>query len=164
MPHEFTARSRTACQQAGIDIERSYKTMQLEIRMGGPVQQRLQIMLNTGLERENSREYRGRPVTGTLNQSPIGEGRRRRNTEGEYVPYRRGTPTPITASERTLLSRLAAGGTVEGHARETGRSIQTTKSQMRSVLHKLGARNRTHAVAIAIRTGTIAAPNTHYDP
>lgn len=55
----------------------------------------------------------------------------------------------LTGREISILSMIAEGKTDEEAARETGRSIHTIKNQVRHLIGKLGAKNRTHAVQIA---------------
>ena len=68
----------------------------------------------------------------------------------------RGEPPQLLGKELSqtqleVLRMVAQGYTYEeiGHARK--RSKQTTKDRMGLVMQKLGARNRTHAVAIAMK-------------
>lgn len=62
---------------------------------------------------------------------------------------------PLTAHEKRILSAAADGLT----NREIGNSFfvseETIKSHVKHILEKLGARNRTHAVALAYRDGLL---------
>ena len=51
--------------------------------------------------------------------------------------------------------------TNQGAAQELGVSIETIKSNVKASILCLGARNRTHAVAIALRSGYIKNPNAY---
>lgn len=67
-------------------------------------------------------------------------------TEGEEL---------ITARERQVLEKLAAGGTNKSIARDLNISLATAKFHVGSLLTKLGARNRTDAVAIGLKLGLL---------
>lgn len=71
-----------------------------------------------------------------------------------------GVPAPgsrgkLTRRQRQILQRLADGESATMAARELGVSEETVKSHMKNILARLGARNRTHAVAIAIRESLV---------
>ena len=61
----------------------------------------------------------------------------------------------VTAREIQVLECVAAGR----HNREIGErlfiSVETVKAHVRNIMAKLGARDRTHAVAIANRRGVV---------
>ncbi len=57
----------------------------------------------------------------------------------------------LTAREIKVLAMIADGKTDEETARTTGRSVHTIKNQVRHLITKLGAKNRTQAVLIAAR-------------
>ena len=57
----------------------------------------------------------------------------------------------LTRRQREILQLLADGGSTVGAAREFGLSEETVKTHTKNILARLGARNRTHAVAIALR-------------
>lgn len=57
----------------------------------------------------------------------------------------------ITGREREILQLLADGESTTFAARELGLSEETVKTHTKNALARLGARNRTHAVAIGIR-------------
>lgn len=54
-----------------------------------------------------------------------------------------------------MLQCVAAGNANKGVAAELGISEETVKAHMKNILAKLGARDRTHAVTIAIKRGII---------
>lgn len=62
---------------------------------------------------------------------------------------------PITARERQVLERLAAGGSNKSIARDLNISLATAKFHVGSLLTKLGARNRTDAVGIGLKLGLL---------
>jgi DNA-binding CsgD family transcriptional regulator len=61
----------------------------------------------------------------------------------------------LTARERDVLERLAEGRATEEIATILCVSPHTIRSRVKTVLRKLGARNREHAVAIALTEGVI---------
>lgn len=65
------------------------------------------------------------------------------------------TGEPLTPREQQVLDKLAAGASNKMIARELDISIATTKFHVASLLAKLGARNRTDAVAIGLRIGLL---------
>lgn len=130
----FSDETRNTCRAHGIDIDQSYAALQLEIRMGGPVMQRLTLELVRGLERSNAKREHFKPQTEAA------------------TPRKR--KTTLSPREKQLLEHLAAGGQVI----QFGTSRNTAKSRMKAASRKLSARNKTHAVALAIRQGQIQVP------
>jgi len=61
----------------------------------------------------------------------------------------------LTAREIDILKQVAAGNANKMVADTLHISEETVKSHMRSILSKLGANDRTHAVTIAIKRGII---------
>jgi DNA-binding CsgD family transcriptional regulator len=61
----------------------------------------------------------------------------------------------LTRRERDVLERLAEGRATEEVAELLHVSPHTIRSRVKSLLRKLGARNREHAVAIALSEGAI---------
>lgn len=59
----------------------------------------------------------------------------------------------LTEREQRVLTRIAEGAEVREMARDFGLSERTIKAIVSVVLTKLGARNRAHAVALAIQEG-----------
>jgi len=57
----------------------------------------------------------------------------------------------LTQRQREILQLLANGESTTVAARELGLSEETVKSHIKTALARLGAKNRTHAVAIALR-------------
>lgn len=62
-----------------------------------------------------------------------------------------GSRGKLTRRQREILQLLANGGSTVVAARELGLSEETIKTHTKNALARLGARNRTHAVAIALR-------------
>jgi DNA-binding NarL/FixJ family response regulator len=67
----------------------------------------------------------------------------------------RGSRGKLTRRQREILQMLADGGSSALTARELGLSEETVKTHTKNALNRLGARNRTHAVAIALRESLI---------
>jgi DNA-binding NarL/FixJ family response regulator len=63
----------------------------------------------------------------------------------------KGSRGKLTRRQRQILQLLADGGTTTGAARRLGVSEETVKTHTKNALARLGAKNRTHAVAIALR-------------
>jgi DNA-binding NarL/FixJ family response regulator len=63
----------------------------------------------------------------------------------------KGSRGKLTRRQREILQLVADGGSTALAARELGLSEETVKTHTKNTLARLGARNRTHAVAIALR-------------
>jgi two-component system, NarL family, response regulator len=66
-----------------------------------------------------------------------------------------GSRGKLTRRQREILQLLADGESTAVAARELGLSEETVKTHTKNALGRLGARNRTHAVAIALRESLI---------
>ena len=62
---------------------------------------------------------------------------------------------PLTPREREILAGAADGETAAQTGARLFLSSETVKSYRKRVIAKLGARNGTHAVALALRTGLL---------
>ena len=67
----------------------------------------------------------------------------------------KGSRGKLTRRQRQILQLLADGGSTTVAARELDVSEETVKTHTKHVLARLEARNRTHAVAIALRESLI---------
>lgn len=67
----------------------------------------------------------------------------------------RGSRGKLTGRQRQILQLIADGEPTTVAARRLGLSEETVKTHTKNALARLGARNRTHAVAIAIRESLI---------
>jgi two-component system, NarL family, response regulator len=67
----------------------------------------------------------------------------------------RGSRGKLTRRQRQILQRLADGQSTTVAARELDLSEETVKTHTKNIMSRLGARNRTHAVAIALRESLI---------
>ncbi|HEY1855095.1 MAG TPA: response regulator transcription factor [Solirubrobacterales bacterium] len=63
----------------------------------------------------------------------------------------KGSRGKLTRRQRQILQLLADGESTNFAARELGLSEETIKTHTKNALTRLGARNRTHAVAIGLR-------------
>jgi DNA-binding NarL/FixJ family response regulator len=70
------------------------------------------------------------------------------------VPQK-GSRGVITRRQREILQLLADGESTTVAARKLGLSEETVKTHMRNTLARLGAKNRSHAVAIGLRESLI---------
>jgi DNA-binding CsgD family transcriptional regulator len=61
----------------------------------------------------------------------------------------------LSPREREILTLLAQGGTGEGIAHSLGLSAETIRTHVRNAMEKLEVRTRSHAIAVAIRSGEI---------
>jgi DNA-binding CsgD family transcriptional regulator len=66
----------------------------------------------------------------------------------------------LTAREMEIISLLADGASSVEIGRTLGISRRTVEGHAREIVRKLDAKNRTHAVVIALHNGTIAFPIT----
>lgn len=62
---------------------------------------------------------------------------------------------PLTEREIRVLRSIAQGNSNKEAADELNVSMETVKANLKTILAKLNARDRTHAVAIAIRRGVL---------
>ena len=73
----------------------------------------------------------------------------------DYVPIDVPRPGALTARERDVLTLVAHGLDVRAISERLALSPSTVKTHLRNALRRLGARNRAHAIAIAMRDGLI---------
>lgn len=74
-----------------------------------------------------------------------------RETPDAQVP----TPQPLTRRQKEVLTGLASGAALTDIAVELGLTTETVRSHATHLYRRLGARNRAHAVIIAVRAGII---------
>lgn len=70
----------------------------------------------------------------------------------------RETISPLTMRETEVLYLASRGSTDEQIAQSIGRTANTVRFHIKSIIRKLGAANRTHAVAIAVEAGLFREP------
>src|SRR5699024_3428866 len=76
----------------------------------------------------------------------------------EEVPRIIPSPTfvdPLSARETIVLRELSVAPSTSHIARTLGVSVNTVKSQLRSIYRKLGVRSREDALAVAVREGML---------
>jgi PAS domain S-box-containing protein len=66
-----------------------------------------------------------------------------------------GPAEPLTFREREILTLLARGSSAKGIAEAATLSAATVRAHVRNAMRKLGARTRSHAIALAIALGQI---------
>jgi DNA-binding NarL/FixJ family response regulator len=62
----------------------------------------------------------------------------------------------LSPREREIMHLMAEGGTADAIGLELGVSVETVRTHVRNVIRKLQARNRVHAIALALERGEIA--------
>jgi len=62
---------------------------------------------------------------------------------------------PLSEREREVLAHFAQGHSTKDVAQMLGISPRTVETYAATIAQKLGARNRIHAVAIALRAGIL---------
>lgn len=73
-----------------------------------------------------------------------------------YVdPAINGSGSPLTRRQREVLQLHADGLTTDGVAQRLALSSETIRTHMKASIRRLDARDRAHAVAIALRSGLI---------
>ena len=68
---------------------------------------------------------------------------------------RNGAPPTLTRRQREILQLIADGHSTSVAARRLGLSAETVRTHTKALLARLGARDRAHAVAIALRNSMI---------
>jgi DNA-binding NarL/FixJ family response regulator len=61
----------------------------------------------------------------------------------------------LSPREREIMHLMAEGGTAQDVGTSVGVSVETVRTHVRNVIRKLQARNRVHAIAIALQRGDI---------
>ncbi len=62
----------------------------------------------------------------------------------------------LSPREREVLTLMAEGLTAEGVAARLAVGVETVRTHVRNAIRKLGARNRVHAIALALERGEIS--------
>ena len=74
----------------------------------------------------------------------------------EFIdPAANGNRLPLTKRQREILQHVADGHSTSDVAHRLGLSAETVRTHMKAALARLDARDRTHAVAIGLRSGLI---------
>ncbi len=66
----------------------------------------------------------------------------------------------LSPREREITNLMAEGRTAEAIGDEISVSVETVRTHVRNVIRKLQARNRVHAIAMALERGEIALSDT----
>jgi DNA-binding CsgD family transcriptional regulator len=66
----------------------------------------------------------------------------------------------LSPREREIMHLMAEGMTAEAIGDKISVSVETVRTHVRNVIRKLQARNRVHAIAIALERGEIALDST----
>ena len=82
-------------------------------------------------------------------------GRKRLSPEASYELAAHVSDDALTPAEIDVLSAVAAGNANKQIADQLGITEDTVKGRVRSILSKLGANDRTHAVTISLKRGII---------
>jgi DNA-binding NarL/FixJ family response regulator len=82
-------------------------------------------------------------------------GKRTLSPEVSYQLAEHATNDPLTPAELAVLRQIAAGSANKEIAGQLSISEESVKGRVRSILSKLGAKDRTDAAIIAIRRGII---------
>jgi DNA-binding NarL/FixJ family response regulator len=69
----------------------------------------------------------------------------------------------LSPRERQVMHLMAEGRTADGVASELIVSVETVRTHVRNAIGKLSARNRVHAIAVALERGEIALDHTDED-
>ena len=77
------------------------------------------------------------------------------SADGEPAPTARSGAIVLTQREKQVVALLAEGASNKLIARRLGISVHTAKFHVAAILQKLGAVNRTDAIAIAMREGLV---------
>ncbi|MEO6496514.1 MAG: response regulator transcription factor [Solirubrobacteraceae bacterium] len=67
----------------------------------------------------------------------------------------------LSPREREIMHLMAEGRTAEAIGQEISISVETVRTHVRNVIRKLQARNRVHAIAMALERGEIALDPDH---
>ena len=82
-------------------------------------------------------------------------GKRTLSSEASYEIAEHATDDTLTPAEISVLRLIAAGNANKQIADQLSIAEETVKSRVKSILSKLGANDRTHAVMIGIKRGII---------
>jgi DNA-binding NarL/FixJ family response regulator len=82
-------------------------------------------------------------------------GKKSLSTEASYELAEHATDDALTPAEVRVLRLVAAGNANKEIAEQLGISEETVKGQVRNILSKLGAKDRTHAAMLGLKRGII---------
>src|SRR3954451_22465209 len=78
-------------------------------------------------------------------------------------PRATGHLPPLSPREREIMHLMAEGMTAEAIGAKISVAVETVRTHVRNVIRKLQARNRVHAIAIALERGEIALDSSRDD-
>ena len=84
-------------------------------------------------------------------------GRKTISADASYELTEHATDEALTPAEVRVLRLIAAGDSNKEIAEQLSISEETVKGQVRNILSKLGAKDRTHAAMIGLKRGIIEA-------
>ena len=84
-------------------------------------------------------------------------GRKTISADASYELTEHATDEALTTAEVRVLRLIAAGNANKEIAEQLSLSEETVKGQVRNILSKLGAKDRTHAAMIGLKRGIIEA-------
>jgi two-component system sensor histidine kinase UhpB len=152
-----TFRDRTHPDDFGADIEHSEAMMRGEIQAYS-LEKRFVRKDETVVWGQISaslvRGANGEPIYGIAQFQDITD-RKRVELLGAQARRRHAAAGPLTRREREVLGLFAQGLTSAETAERLGVGTETVQTHVRRALRKLGARSRTHAVAVALREGLL---------
>jgi DNA-binding CsgD family transcriptional regulator len=97
-----------------------------------------------------------RTVPAESARDPAGESGLANDAQTSFAsPHAAAQPVALTQRERQVLALLAGGASNKLIARKLDISVHTAKFHVAAILEKLGAVNRTDAIAIAMREGLV---------
>ena len=82
-------------------------------------------------------------------------GKKSLSAEASYELAEHSTDDTVTPAEVRVLRLIAEGNANKEIAEQLSVSEETVKGQVRNILSKLGAKDRTHAVMIGLKRGII---------
>ena len=161
----------------GRKITRHHPNIRVVVLSPDPSDEELFEVIKTGsvayLSKNTSREELADTIKqASRGQYPINESLTTRPKVAEHVLRQfqnmtsLGKPmeavaAPLTQRETQILSHIAEGNSNKQIARLLEISEQTIKNHVSSILRKLNANDRAHAVALAMRNGWISAGKNH---
>jgi DNA-binding CsgD family transcriptional regulator len=102
------------------------------------------------VDRQRIRAARSEQKHELLREDEQGKARRQAHYRQTFGP-----PQPLTLVQRETLTLIAEGFSNAEIGQRLQLSTDTIQSRIKKILIKLGARNRQHAVALALRRGII---------
>ena len=163
--------------ELGKKITRHHPNTRVIVLSSDPNDEELFEVIKTGAVAYLSKNTTSEEVADTIRQAssgqyPINDSLTARPRVAEHVlrqfqnmtamgKMMEAVAAPLTQRETQILSYIAEGNSNKQIARFLEISEQTIKNHVSSILRKLNANDRAHAVALAMRNGWISAGKTH---